>query len=87
MSERPTIEFPCRYPIKVIGVAAPNAARDILAVVRLHAPEVTPDDVTRRNSRKGKYASIGITIVATGEEQLKALHRDLMALASVKMVL
>ncbi len=83
----PTIEFPCRYPIKVIGLADPEAAHEILEIVRQHAPELTPDDVTRRSSRKGNYASIGVTIMATGEPQLKALHRDLMAHAAVKMVL
>ena len=85
--DAPQIEFPCDYPIKVIGDATQDSVAEILAVVRLHAPGVTPDQVNTRESRNGNYQSVRVRIVATGEEQLKALHRDLMALGSVRMVL
>lgn len=64
-----------------------DGASEILRVVREHAPEVTPDDVTTRQSRNGNYHSVRVTILATGESQLKLLHADLMALPSVRMVL
>lgn len=88
MSEEdaPRIAFPCRYPIKIIGEVSASAAA-ILAVVRRHAPEVTPDEVSTRDSRKGNYQSVRVTIVATGEAQLQALHADLLALPGVRLVL
>ena len=82
-----TIEFPCDYPIKIIGERDPESVADISATVRKHAPEVTPDQVTSRKSRNGNFESIRVTIVATGEEQLKALHTELVALPSVRLVL
>ena len=82
-----TIEFPCDYPIKIIGERDPETVADIIATVRKHAPEVTPDQVTSRKSRNGNFESIRVTIVATGEEQLKALHTELIALPSVRLVL
>ena len=85
--EPPKIEFPCDYPIKVIGEAAVDAATSIISVVRKHAPEVTPDQVSSRPSSEGNFQSIRVTIVATGEEQLKALHTDLLALPWVRLVL
>ena len=85
--EEPRIEFPCRYPIKVIGDREENAVTEIITVVREHAPEVTPDQINTRTSRNGNYQSVRITILATGEAQLQALHADLMALDSVRMVL
>ena len=83
----PKIEFPCRYPIKVIGAIEDASVPEVIDVVRRHAPEVTPDEINTRKSRAGNFQSVRITIQATGEPQLKALHRDLMQLGYVKMVL
>ena len=85
--EPPKIEFPCDYPIKVIGEHADDAGMKIIEIVRKHAPEVTPDQVSARPSREGNFQSIRINIVATGEEQLKALHTELLALPWVRLVL
>lgn len=87
MTDLPQIEFPCDYPIKIIGEADDGSIRQVLDIVRRHAPEVTPDQVTTRASRQGNYQSIRVQIVATGEAQLKALHADLMRLTSVRLVL
>lgn len=86
-TQPPQIEFPCAYPIKIIGDADDGSISSILEIVRRHAPEVTPDEVSTRQSSKGNFHSIRVTIMATGEAQLKALHVELMALGSVRMVL
>lgn len=81
------INFPCDYPIKIIGDTDPNAVAQALSVVRRHAPEVTPDQFDTRSSKHGNFQSLRVTIVATGEAQLKALHLELVALPSVRLVL
>jgi putative lipoic acid-binding regulatory protein len=85
--DAPKIEFPCRYPIKVIGAAGAEATGEVLAIIREHAPDLTPDDVNTRHSKHGNYVSIRVTIMAESEAQLRALHRDLMSHDSVRMVL
>ena len=85
--EPPKIEFPCDYPIKVIGESEPAAVTEIIDIVRKHAPDVTPDQISTRNSREGQFQSVRVQIVATGEDQLKALHAELLALDSVRLVL
>lgn len=85
--DAPKIEFPCRYPIKVIGDAGPQATSEVLAIIREHAPELTPDDVSTRPSRHGKYVSVRVTILAQSETHLRELHNDLVAHESVRMVL
>ena len=87
MSETPKIEFPCEYPIKIIGERNPNAMAEIISIVRKHAPEVTPDQVNIRQSRNGNFESLRVTIVATDESQLESLHTELVALPSVRLVL
>ena len=82
-----TIEFPCAYPIKVIGEHSENFVRDVVEVVRQHDHTVTPDSVSLRKSKRGRYESVRITVTATGEEQLKAMHEALMMIHEVRMVL
>ena len=86
MKDKPKIEFPCRYPIKVIAVASEGAARRVFNIVRKHAPELTPDDVTTRQSSGEKFLAVRITLTAQGEQQLRNLHTELMADSSVRMV-
>ncbi|MEM6300454.1 MAG: DUF493 domain-containing protein [Pseudomonadota bacterium] len=85
--EPPKIEFPCDYPVKVLGRRAENFEARVLAVFDRHAPGYDREGMTIRDSRKGTFASITIVITATGPEQLKALHEDLLATGLVQMVL
>lgn len=83
----PKIEFPCSYPVKVMGVAEGDFHAEIIAVFRKHAPEVCEEHVSVRMSEKGNYMALTVTIEATGLEQLQRLFEDLKATDNVKMVL
>jgi putative lipoic acid-binding regulatory protein len=85
--EPPKIEFPCDYPIKVLGVAGDAFEATITEVFHRHAPGFDPQSVRLKISRKGTFNSFNIIITATGESQLEALHRDLLATGLVKMVI
>jgi putative lipoic acid-binding regulatory protein len=83
----PKIEFPCDYLIKVIGDAAPDFTDFVVAVVERHAPGVSDNKITVKDSSGGRFASVNLTIWATGEPQLKALFEDLKSSGRVHMVL
>lgn len=83
----PKIEFPCDYVIKVIGDAAPDFTEFVVAAVEQHAPGIREEHITVTPSRNGRYTSVRLTILATGEPQLKALFEDLKASGRVHMVL
>jgi putative lipoic acid-binding regulatory protein len=85
--EAPKIEFPCAYPIKVLGRSSDAFEAIILAVFERHAPGFDQQTIEVRISRKGTFTSLTITITATGPEQLDALHQDLLATGHVKMVI
>lgn len=85
--EAPKIEFPCDYPIKVLGRRSEVYQTVILEVFERHAPGFDRQSIEIRDSRKGTFTSLTITITATGKEQLDALHRDLMATGHVQMVI
>lgn len=83
----PRIEFPCRYPIKVMGEHADDFPALVLEVARRHAPEVDHDAVKVRTSRNGRWVAVTVVIEARSEAQLSALHRDLEATGRVTLVL
>jgi hypothetical protein len=83
----PKIEFPCDYPIKVLGSNVEDLESVVLAVFDSHAPGFSTERITRRASREGTFLSITVHITATGKSQLEALHADLMATGLVKMVI
>jgi len=83
----PKIEFPCDYAIKVIGNAAPDFREFVLVVVERHAPGLDVSTVTVNDSRNGRFCSVRLTMVATGEPQLQALFNELKASGRVHMVL
>ena len=85
--DAPKIEFPCDYPIKVLGVSSDAFEGIILEVFERHAPGFDQQTVAAKASRNGTFTSLTITITATGPEQLEALHQDLLATGHVKMVI
>ncbi len=83
----PKIEFPCLYPIKIIGVASIEFHEEVIMVVERHAGKIPSDLIELRPSKKNTYISVRVTIAATGVDQLQNLFDELKALESVKMVL
>lgn len=85
--KRPAIEFPCDYPIKVIGDADPFFVEEILTVMVKYDENIGPDKVSKRSSRKGNYHAVTVRFRATGEQQLKQVFEDLKRCELVRMVL
>lgn len=83
----PKIDFPCAYPIKVMGLASPQFEQEVLALMQKHAPEVGDEHMRVRPSNNGNYLALTITIEATGIEQLSLIFEDLRTHTSVKLVL
>lgn len=85
--EAPKIEFPLDYPIKVIGDNHEAFAARVIAVVKLHDPKFTGENLVPIPSKKGTFVSLRFSIWAIGEDQLKAMHQALLKVDGVKMVL
>lgn len=81
------LEFPCDFPLKIMGLAADNLAQAVLEVVQRHAPEFDGATMVMRASSGGKYVSLTCTVVATSKPQLDNLYRELTAHPLVRIVL
>jgi putative lipoic acid-binding regulatory protein len=81
------LEFPCAFPIKIMGRTQDGFAQAIAEVVVRHAPDFDAATLEMRSSSAGNYLSLTATINATSREQLDDLYRDLVAHPMVAMVL
>jgi putative lipoic acid-binding regulatory protein len=81
------LEFPCAFPIKVMGRREDGFAQAIVDVVCRHAPDFDPAMLEMRTSSAGNYLSVTATVNATSREQLDDLYRELCAHPMVAMVL
>ena len=87
MNDEPLIEFPCRYPIKIIVATGERHIAEVLDIVRCHSPKVSPDDINSRSSRGDKFVSLRVNLWAEGESHLKALYQELLAHRAVRIIL
>ena len=81
------IEYPCDFPIKVMGEQVDGFVDAMLMIVRNFDPEWRDDRMTQRSSSAGKYLGLTLTIKATSREQLDELYRTLSTHPMVKVVL
>ena len=87
MSEASLIEYPCDFPIKILGHTRAGFAQAVLEVVQRHAPDFDGSAMEMKASKRGKYLSITCVIRATSREQLDALYRERCDHPMVVMVL
>lgn len=81
------LEFPCAFPIKIMGQARDDFAQTMLAIVLRHVPDFDGTATELRASSGGRYVSLTCTLTARSREQLDALYRELTAHPWVKVVL
>lgn len=80
------IEFPCSFPLKVMGLNSGLFESVVQAVIKRHLHDA-PVTFESRPSSSGKYLSVTATFTATSREQLDALYRELNSHELVVMTL
>lgn len=81
------LEFPCEFPIKMMGRDSPAFREAALDVIARHTGGVEDDAVRVASSRKGNFLSITVTITATSRRQLDDIYRELSAHEQVLVAL
>lgn len=73
----PELNFPCEYPVKVIGYDAEDFFDFVVELVTRHAPGSSAQDFSVNRSSGGKYASVSVTILAQSREQVNAMYKEM----------
>ena len=85
--EQSLIEYPSRFPIKVMGVNADGFVHAVTEIAKRFDPAFDAGSVELRPSSGGKYLGVTVTVTATSREQLDELYRTLSTHPLVKIVL
>lgn len=86
-TEKPVLEFPCQFPIKVMGHAQEDFESLVATLVRQHVPDLGEAAIRSRPSKEGNYIAVTVVVNATSREQLDAIYYELTACEHVLMAL
>ena len=81
------IEYPSRFPIKVMGQKADGFVAALTEIAHRFDPDFDAGTIELRPSSGGNYLGVTLTITATSREQLDELYRTLSSHPMVKVVL
>ena len=81
------IDFPCAFPIKVMGAQVPGFEAAMVLVAQQFDAAFDAASVERRPSKAGNYLGLTLTVQATSQSQLDELYRTLSTHPMVKVVL
>ena len=81
------IEYPSRFPIKVMGAKVDGFVHAMTQIARQFDPGFDAASIELRGSKAGNYLGITLTVTATSREQLDELYRTLSTHPMVKIVL
>jgi len=87
VSDESLVEFPCSFPIKLMGRASSEFRQTVRELVEKHAGPVDDAAIRSSLSRNGRFVSVTIIVVAESREQLDNIYRDATAHDDVIMAL
>lgn len=79
MADETAIQFPCSFPIKMMGRDNEEFRTTARAIVEKHAGAVADEAIRTSLSRNGNFVSVTVTIIATSQEQLDNIYGDATA--------
>lgn len=81
------MEFPCDFPLKIIGKHSNSFVQDVTSIILKHFPTTPLQNITQKPSDKGNYIALTVTLHVLDQPTLDALYQELGKLPDIKMVL
>lgn len=81
------IDYPCAFPIKVMGLKVEGFVHAMTEVAERFDPSFDASTIELRPSKGGNYLGVTLTVQATSRAQLDDLYRALTSHPMVKVVL
>ena len=81
------LEFPCSFPLKIMGRADADLIARVRAIALEHAERPDEIELSQRESRDGTFVSVTLTVTATSRDELDRIYGALSAADEVMMVL
>jgi putative lipoic acid-binding regulatory protein len=87
MSDESVIQFPCEFPIKMMGRDTPEFRAIAVSLVENHVGPLAEESIQINLSAKGNFVSVTVTVTATSQQQLDDIYRDVSGHEDVLMAL
>ena len=81
------LEFPCEFPIKMMGRNEPVFHAAARSIVERHVGSLSDEAIRLSHSRNENFVSLTITITASSQAQLDDIYRELSASEDVLVAL
>ena len=81
------IEFPCAFPIKVMGQKVDHFVHTMITIAQQFDPQFDPSTIELRQSKGGNYLGVTLSIWAVSQAQLDEIYTTLSSHPLVKVVL
>ncbi|MGI9271620.1 MAG: YbeD family protein [Woeseiaceae bacterium] len=87
MNDETLLEFPCDFPIKIMGRESLQFRALARSLVEKHTGPLDDGAVKCASSRNGSFVSVTVTVVAQSQQQLDDIYREVTSSDDVLMAL
>lgn len=87
MNDTTLIEFPCDFPVKIIGTNSSVFLNDVKAITLKHFPNTNDQAIKVQLSKNNNFLSITATVHVQNQAELDDYYRELTQHPDIKMVL
>jgi len=87
VNDETLFEFPCDFPIKIMGRESAEFRALARALVEKHTGPLADDAIVSSLSRNGAFVSVTVTVVAQSQQQLDDIYREVTSDDEILMAL
>ena len=81
------IQFPCFFPIKIIGKNTNQFQAEVMSIINSHFPGPPEPEIRCNQSQGSNYIAITATVYVHDQTTLDSLYQNLSKHPDMKMVL
>ena len=81
------IEFPCHFPIKVMGEVHDEFTSTVIKIIKQKNGKFDPSTIEMKGSSEGRYISLTCYVYVTSKPELDDIYRSLSSHPMIKVVL
>lgn len=87
MTDETLLEFPCDFPIKIMGRESDEFRALARELVEKHTGSLADDAIVSSLSRNGAFVSVTVTVLAQSQQQLDDIYREVTSNDEILMAL
>jgi putative lipoic acid-binding regulatory protein len=87
VTDETLLEFPCDFPIKIMGRESAEFRALARELVEKHTGPLADDAIVSSLSRNGAFVSVTVTVVAQSQQQLDDIYREVTSNDDILMAL